>query len=152
MSLVQELDQRLRAAMKARDERVTNVLRMVKARIKDYAIDKRIQGEVADSDARQVITTYVKQLRKSIPEFEKGGAAAQEAIARLREEIAYLEPLLPKLLDEDRTREIVLETVRELGNPPPQKGGMVIGHVMKAHAGEVDPVLVRRLVEEALGQ
>jgi len=150
MSLMQEIDVRFKAAMKARDASTVSVLRMVKAKLKEYAIEKRISGDVPDAEARQVIATYAKQLRKSLPEFEKGGEAARDAIARIRFEIDYLEPFLPQFLDEARTREIVQRVVTEMGRPPQQKTGMVMGHIMKEHAGQVDPVLVRRLVDEAL--
>ena len=42
--------------------------------------------------------------------------------------------------------------VEELDHPPIQKAGMVMGRVMKSHKNEVDPNLVKRLVEEALSQ
>jgi uncharacterized protein YqeY len=150
MSLVHEIDERSKAAMKAHDAVAVSTLRMVRAKLKDYAIEKRISGEIPDAEAQAVIATYVKQLRKSVPEFEKGGEAAREAIARIRAEIAFLEPFLPTLLDEAATREIVARVIAEMGKPPAQKSGMVMGRIMKEHAGQVDAALVRRLVDEAL--
>jgi uncharacterized protein YqeY len=151
MGLVGEIDERFREALKARDAGAVSALRMVKAKLKEHAIEKRLTGEMPDAEARQVIAAYVKQLRKALPEFEKGGDAAREAIDRLRFEIGYLEPYLPRLLDEAQTREIVNRVVTELGRPPAQKSGMVMGRIMKEHGGQVDPGLVRRLVDEALG-
>ncbi len=150
MSLVHDLDERFKAAMKGHDADAVSTLRMVRAKLKEFAIEKRVTGEIQDADAQQVIATYVKQLRKSIPEFEKGGEAGRAAIARIQAEIAYLEPFLPRLLDEAATRAIVARVVAEMGKPPVQKLGMVMGRIMKENAGQVDPALVRRLVEEAL--
>ncbi len=65
----------------------------------------------------------------SIPEFEKGGESARAAIEGIQFEIDYFEPFVPKALDEAQTREIVRQAVAALGNPPPQKSGMVIGHI-----------------------
>lgn len=152
MSLSKEFDERLKAAMKARDQNTLKVIRMVKTRIKNHAIEKRIDGEVPDGDVQQIVASYVKQLKKSLPEFEKGGSAAQDAIAGIKFEIEYLEPFLPQFLDEAQTHEIVAAVVEQLGNPPLQKTGMVIGRIMKEHKGQVDPLLVRRLVEETLGK
>ncbi|MBD3236936.1 MAG: hypothetical protein GF330_09550 [Candidatus Eisenbacteria bacterium] len=151
MSLIQQLDSRLKDAMRSKDQTALGVLRMVRTRLQEYARQNKISGEIPDAQVRAVIAAYVKQLRKSLPEFEKGGDAAAEHLTRLREEIAYLEPFLPQLLDEAATRALVEQAVAELGHPPPQRSGMVIGRIMKAHRGEVDPLLVRRLVEEALG-
>ena len=151
MGLVQEIDARYREAMKARDARTVNALRMAKTRLKQYQIDKRITSEIPDADARQVIATYVKQLVKAIPEFEKAGDAGKERIEQLRFEIGCLEAYLPRYLDEAQTRVIVQQTIAEMDNPPLQRSGMVIGQIMKAHKGELDAAMVRRLVEEALG-
>lgn len=150
MGIYREIEEQMNAALKAHDDVRKNALRMVRARMKQHAIDTRIAGEIPDAEAHQVIATYVRQLQKAIPEFEKGGAAAEGKIAELRAEIAILQPFLPTLLDETATREIVRRAVEASGRPPIQKAGMVIGMVMKEHKGEVDPVLVKRLVEEAL--
>jgi uncharacterized protein YqeY len=152
MSVIRELDEQIKTAMKAREAATLSALRMAKARLKQHVIDRRIDGELSDEDARQVIGSYVKQLKKAVPEYEKAGAAGAEKLAALHAEIACLEPFLPRLLDEAATREIVARAVEELGRPPLQRSGMVIGKVMKAHGGEVDPLLVRRLVEEALAE
>jgi len=150
MSLVEEIEARYREALKNRDTARTSALRMVRARLKQYAIDQRQRAALSDAQAREVVAGYVKQLQKSIPEFEKAGPAGAERVAALRAEIAILDPFLPQLLDERATRDIVAAAVAELSDPPPQRAGQVIGHVMKGHKGEVDPALVRRLVEEAL--
>jgi len=150
MGLTQDIEERFKAALKAKDAATVSTLRMVKAKLKEHAIEKHLGAEIPDADAQQVIAAYVKQLRKSLPEFEKGGESARDAIAHIQSEIAYLEPFLPKLLDEGQTRAIVARVVTEMGKPGPQKVGMVMGRIMKEHAGQVDPSLVRRLVDEAL--
>ena len=152
MSLINELDERLKSAMRSKDTRVLNVLRMVRTRLREHARGKKIEGEIPDSDVREVVAGYVRQLTKSLPEFAKGGAAAAAAIEQIRFEIDYLEPFTPRLLDEAQTRAIVAKVVAELGKPPLKRSGMVIGRIMKEHRGEVDTLLVRGLVEEALAE
>ena len=152
MGLSKEFDQRLKDAMRAKREQELKVLRMVKVRIHEHARTKKTTDELPDEDVQEIIAGYVKQLKKSLPEFEKGGDDAREAIEGIRFEIAYLEPFLPQLLDEEATRAAVAAAVEEAGHPPARMAGKVIGMVMKRHKGEVDPVLVRRLVEEALAE
>ncbi len=151
MGLMKDLDDRLKMAMKAKDESALNVIRMVRTRLKDHAREAKIEGDLSDADVRRIVGAYVKQLRKSLTEFEKGGEAARPAIAGIQYEIDYLQPFCPAALDEAQTRQIVREAIAALGNPPRQKSGMVIGHIMKAHRDEVDAQLVRRIVEETLG-
>jgi len=151
MGVAQEIEERYKEALKAKDARRVSALRMAKARLKQHRIDNRISGEIPEADAHQVIATYVKQLQKALPEFEKAGEAGRENVEQLRFEISVLEPYLPRFLDEAATRAIVQQVVAEMGKPPLQRSGMVIGQIVKAHRGEVDAALVRRLVEEALG-
>jgi len=150
MSLMDELDQRFTAAMKGRDQRTLDLLRMVRTRLREHVRTHRTSGEVPDAEVAEVIAAYVKQLEKSLPEFAKGGEAGAAAMAQIRFEIDYLRPFLPQLLDEAATRAIVERVVTELGRPPLGRSGMVIGQIMKEHKGRVDPALVRRLVEAAL--
>ncbi len=152
MALLDEINERLKQAMREKDERTLSVLRMVKSELKNYAIAKGLKDPLEDAHVQEVLTSYVRKLKNAIQEFEKGASEqSKDAIERIRFEIGVLEPWMPKMLDEAETRKIVEAAVEELGRPPIQKAGMVIGKVMKAHKGEVDPVMVRRLVEEILG-
>ncbi|MBM3316632.1 MAG: GatB/YqeY domain-containing protein [Candidatus Eisenbacteria bacterium] len=151
MSVYGDIEEQMKAAMKARDEPRLAALRMARARLKQHVIDQRVEGEISDADARRVVAAYVKQLQKSIPEFEKGGESGRARVEALRAEIAILEPFLPRFLDETATRALVAGAIEALGRPPLQKAGMVIGRVVKEHPGEVDPALVKRMVQEALG-
>ncbi len=152
MSLAQELNERMKTAMKEKDARTLSCIRMLKSKMKEYAIAERISGELSDEQVREIATGYVKQLRKSIPEFEKAGPEAAGRIESIQFEIDYLDPFVPTLLDETQTSAIVTDTIAALGNPPRKKMGMVIGEVMKKHKAEVDPALVRRLVDEMLSE
>ncbi len=150
MGLFQELDDRLKSAMRSKNERELKVIRMVRTRLKNHIREAKVEGELPDAEVRRIVGAYVKQLKKSVPEFEKGGEAARDAIEQIRFEIDYLEPFAPQLLDEAQTRALVERVVAEMGKPPVQKSGMVMGRIMKAHGDEVDAQLVRRLVDEAL--
>ncbi|MCK4303436.1 MAG: GatB/YqeY domain-containing protein [Candidatus Eisenbacteria sp.] len=152
MSLMREMDDRLKTAMRAKDKSALKVLRMIRTRLKEHIRNSKLEGEIPDDEVSQIVASYVKQLRKSLPEFEKGGESARGAISEIKSEIAYLEPFMPQLLDEAQTRAIVEKAVEELGHPPAKMMGKVIGHVMKDHKTEVDALLVRRLVQETLGE
>ena len=150
MSLVQEINERIKTAMKQKDADALSTLRMVKSRLKEYAIANLIKDDLPDEEALKVIGTYVKQLKKSIGEYEKGGDAATDSIAKINFEIEYLAPYLPQLLDEAQTQAIVTQVVAELNNPPKRQSGMVMGRIMKTYKGKVDAQLVKQLVDKAL--
>ncbi|MBM3286872.1 MAG: hypothetical protein FJY88_05925 [Candidatus Eisenbacteria bacterium] len=152
MSLVQEIDERLHAAIKARDLRTADCLRMLKSKLTEKRTSPGFKGDLTDAIVREVAATYVKQLNRSIQEFEKGGEAGRGHIEKLKWEIDLLSAYLPSHLDETATRRIVEEAIAQSGITDPSGSGRVIGTVMKSHKDEVDPTLVRRLVEEILSR
>lgn len=150
MGLNEELEMRLHAAIKARDLRSADCLRMLKSKLIEKRTSPGFKGELTDSVVREVAATYVKQLTRSIQEFEKGGETGREHIEKIRWEVAHLSDFLPKHLDETATRTIVIEAIRTSGITDPAQAGRVVGVVMKSHKDEVDAALVKRLAEEIL--
>jgi uncharacterized protein YqeY len=150
MGLVEELENRLHAAIKARDLRSADCLRMLKSKLIEKRTSPGFKGELTDGIVREVAATYVKQLQRSVQEFEKAGDAGRDHIEKICWEVAHLEGFLPKHLDETATRALVVEAIRESGIKDPAQVGRVIGVVMKGHKDEVDATLVKRLAEEIL--
>ncbi len=150
MALMDELTARMKAAMKAKDQRVLDTIRMVRSRVIEVQNAADFSGELTDDVVRDVIAAYSKQLKKSLPDYERAGESGHEMAEKLRFEVDYLSEFLPSMLDEDATRAIVAATVAELGVTDPRRAGQVMGAVMKANKGRVEPGLVKRLVDEAL--
>lgn len=151
MGVREELDRRLVAAMRERDTETAEIVRAVRARVTEEKKKADFSGEDDDALWTGAIERYVKQLNKALPDFDRAGEAGAATAERYRREIQFLSEFLPKKLDEAATRELVGATIEGLGVGGPQAVGRVMGAVMKEHKDSVDPALVRRLVEEALG-
>lgn len=151
LAILDDMNARLKEAMKARDERVVGTLRMIRARVMDLQNDAAFDGNLDDEVLQSIIATYVKQLQKALPDYERAGEPAKETVERYRFEIDYLSEFLPAVYDETKTRAIVAETIETLGVTDPKKAGQVMGAIMKAHKGKVDAALVRRVVDETFG-
>lgn len=145
-----KLNDALKEAMRQKDQRVLSVIRQVKTKMTERRTAPDFSGEVNDALWVEVIGSYVKSLKKAQDEFAKGGEKAKAQIEELDFEIRYLEPYLPKMKSEDEVRAIVKDTIAALGVTGKQKIGQVMGAVMKAHKGEVDAALVKRIAEELL--
>ena len=71
--------------------------------------------------------------------------------AKLGYEVEYLSRWLPQKLDEARTRDLVKETIQDLGVAGDEKAaGRVTGQLMKEHGKDLDGGLVNRLVREEI--
>ena len=91
-------------AMKARDERRVSTLRMMNAAIKNADIEARGQGKepLNEADLMSLFQKMIKQRQESAELYEKGGRP--ELAAQEREEIAIISAYLPKQMSEDEVK------------------------------------------------
>jgi hypothetical protein len=129
MTLQQRIEQDTVAAMKERAQARLDVLRMVKAAIKNKEIDKR--SPLTDAEVLQTLTTLIKQRRDSIEQFTKGNRP--ELAEKEAAEIKVIEGYMPQQADESKVRSLVEATIAEMssaGNrPTPKEMGLVIKDV-----------------------
>lgn len=140
---------KLKDAMKARDQRVLNVIRAIRTKIGEAKTAKGFSGEINDELYLKVIAAYVKSMTKAIAEFEKAGSDSEQ-VDQLRFEVEYLSPYLPQKLGEAETRAIVEKVIAESGVDSIKQVGRIMGMVMKDHRDSVDAGLVRSIAESIL--
>jgi uncharacterized protein len=128
MSLPQQIEKDIVAAMKARDSERTTALRMLKTALKNKEIEKR--EPLTDAEAIQVLTTLIKQRRESIEQFTKGNRP--ELAAKEASEIELIEAYMPKAAGEEEIRHLVEETIAELAVSGDCLGPKDMGVAMKA--------------------
>jgi len=114
-------------SMKARDAERTGTLRLIKNSLKNKAIEKR--ALLTPAEEQQVLATMIKQRRDSIEQFTNGNRP--ELAAKEAAEIVVIEEFMPKALDEEGLRTLVLEVVNEHAagsgqKPTPKDMGPVI--------------------------
>ena len=69
MSLIEQIQKDITAAMKARDEQRLSCLRMVKTALKNREIEK--MAALDEKEAQQVLTTLIKQRKDSVEQFTR---------------------------------------------------------------------------------
>ena len=150
--LRQELNEALKSALKARDQRATSTLRLILAALKDRDIAARPQGVtdgISDEAIVELLHRMVRQRRESIEMYEKGNRpdlAQQET-----EEIAVIERFLPKQLDEAAASAAIDETIRETGAASIKDMGKVMAALKARYAGQMDFGRASALVKQKLG-
>ena len=149
MTIPEQVDHDLKEAMKAREADRLSVLRMLKAAIKNAAIEKGGQaGVLDDTEATAVVRKQVKQRQDSIATFEKGNRP--ELAAREQAEIATLEKYLPQALGPEELGRLVDAAIAEVG----ATGKAQMGAVMKALgpkvAGRADGKTLSQAVQQRL--
>jgi len=150
MSLEQTLNDTLTKAMREKDARTADIVRMIKSKIGERRTAKGFSGQVDDALVLDVIGAYRKSLQKALPDYEKAGERGRAQAEALRHEIEYLGRWLPKGLDDAALRTLVRERLAALGITDVKQVGRLVGDVMKTHKGQVEAGDVKRIAEELL--
>jgi uncharacterized protein YqeY len=131
MSLIEQIQKDITAAMKAREEQRLSTLRMVKTALKNREIEK--MAPLDDKEAQQVLSTLIKQRKDSVEQFTKGGR--QEMADKEASEIKLIEAYMPKAASEDEIVAGVKAVIAEMGSPTMKDMGTVMKNVMARFAG-----------------
>jgi uncharacterized protein YqeY len=91
MTLSEQIQKDIVAAMRAKEELRLSVLRMVKAAIQLKEVEKK--RPLDEHESIQLLQTLVKQRKESIDQFAKGGR--QDLVDRETTELLVLEAYLP---------------------------------------------------------
>ena len=150
MALEQELTDRLTQAIKNKDARTADVVRMLKTRLQERRTAKGFSGQIDDALVLEVIGAYRKQLQKAIAEYDKLGERGAVLAAQLRFEQEFCEGYLPKGMDEAAARALVKDRLAALSITDAKQVGRLIGDIMKTHKGRVEAADVKRIAEELL--
>ena len=137
MTLLERVDADLKDAMRAKNATKLGVLRMLKAALKNAAIEKSgAEAALDDAETIQVIRKQTKQRQDSIESFEKGGRA--ELAAKEKEELSILNSYLPQAMSADELTKIVCETITEVGATSKVQMGAVMKALQAKVAGRAD--------------
>ena len=146
MTLQQRVESAMRDAMRARDQRRTQTLRIAMAAAHNRQIE--LGRALADEDYTDVLAKQVKQRRESIELFRAGG---RDAMADDEEaEAAILTEFLPEQISSDEVERIVRDAIAETGASSPADMGKVMGRVLPQTKGRTDTKAVSELVRKLL--
>ena len=150
MSLIDQIQQDITTAMKAREEQRLSTLRMVKSALKNREIEK--MAPLDEKESQAVLTTLIKQRKESVEQFTKGGR--QEMADKESAEIVLIESYLPKAAGEDEIVAGVKTVIAEMASPTMKDMGAVMKNAMARFSGagmRVDGKVVSEAVKRELG-
>ena len=148
MSIKIQIQDDIKAAMRAKQADRLGTLRLITAAIKQKEVDERI--ELSDAAVLAVLEKMIKQRKDSVTAYEQAG---RQDLADLESaEIAVLSAYLPQRLSAEEVQTAVDAIVAELGASGPGDMGKVMGVVKTRLAGKADMGLVSSAVKSALSR
>ena len=149
MALVDEINNDIKVAMKAKAKETLEALRAVKSALLLAASEKGADGNVSEDAGITVLQRLVKQ-RKEAADAYNGQDRADLADAEMQQ-ASVIETYLPAQLSEEEVAKIVDDIITQTGASSMKDMGKVMGMTTQKLAGKADNKLVSNLVKAKLG-
>lgn len=147
MSLLEQLNQDMKQAMKQKDKEKLTTIRMLKASLQNEAI-KLQNNQLSEDDELTLLSKELKQRNDSLQEFKS--AQRNDLVEKLETEIRILQQYMPKQLSDAELEAIVQSTVKEVNATTKNDMGKVMNAVMPKIKGKADGSQVNKLVQKYL--
>lgn len=134
-------------AMKKRDSIKTSTLSLLRAQLKNAAIEKK-KDSLDDNEAIPIIKKQVKQRLESIETFKSGGR--MDLADKEQKELEVLQSYLPQALSKDALEKIIDDVIAQTQASGMKAMGMVMKEVTAKAAGRAENQLVSELVKAKL--
>ena len=147
MGLKIQINEDMKAAMRAKEAQRLSAIRLLLAAIKQREVDERT--ELDDQQIIGVIEKMIKQRRESIAQYEK---ASRTDLAEVENfELGVLQAYMPQQLSEAEIETAVAAAVTESGAQSVRDMGKVMAILKSKLAGRADMGAVSSLVKARLG-
>ena len=146
MSLIGRIEDELKAAMRAREQDRTAVLRLTLSSLR--AAEKDVQRPLKEDEELHVLQRERKRRVEATEAFRSAGR--EEQAAKEERELAVIEEFMPEPIDDDELERIIDDAIAETGATSLRDLGRVMADVMPQVAGRADGSVVSQLVREKL--
>ena len=133
-----DINNALKEAMKAHNERAVSTLRMVNSSLKNADIEARGLSKPAlgDAEVLGLLQKMIKQRQESVEMYKKGARA--DLVKQEEEEIAIITAYLPKQMSDADVTAAIEAAIKETGAAGMKDMGKVIGVLRAKYAGQMD--------------
>jgi uncharacterized protein YqeY len=143
MTILDELNEGIKGAMRSQDKVRLDTLRMLKSKI----LTVNARGEISDAEVVKLFKTYFGNLEEAFEQAQSVGRP--EAATKLKEEMAIVQEYLPKGLSPEETKKIVMQAIADSGAKTKKDLGFVMKAVMKIN-NTVDGKTAKDIASELL--
>jgi len=146
MSLIVQIEEELKTAMRARNQERTDALRLTLASLR--SAEKEVQRPLKEDEELHVLQRERKRRVEAAEAFRGGGR--DEQAAKEERELEIIQEFMPEPVDEDELERIIDDAIAETGATSLRDLGRVMADVMPQVAGRADGSVVSQLVREKL--
>jgi len=152
MGLREQINDSLKEAMKAKDQKRVSTLRLVNAALKDRDIAARTETSrelLGDDEILSLLAKMIKQREDSIAAYEAG--KRPELAAAERAEIGVIREFMPKQMGAEESKAAIDKVIADVGASSIKDMGKVMATLKERFAGQMDFARASGQVKAALG-
>lgn len=146
MSIKSRINDDLKSAMRAKEKKTLETLRLITAAIKQVEVDERI--EVDEARLLVILDKMAKQRKESIAQFEK--AKRQDLIDQEVFELQLIGQYLPEPLSEDAIHTLIDEAIQQTAAEKMSDMGRVMAILKPTLQRRADMSAVSALIKARL--
>ena len=120
MAIIEEINQRIKDAIRSQDKIRLDTLRMLKSKI--LAVDAR--ANLPDTEVLKLFKTYLGNLQEALDQALSMNRP--EIAEKLKIELMIVQEFLPKALSPEETKRIVIQAIAESGAKTKKDLGLVM--------------------------
>ena len=147
MSLAKKISEDVKSALKGGDKKKLSIARYIYSELKNFLIKENLDRDViklSDENVIKIIKTQLKQKKESLEFALK--AKVQSKIDDLEFDINYLNNFLPTLMDDDSTKNIILDHIKE-NNLENKDFGKIMGFLKQNYNNKIDMNLASKIIK-----
>ncbi|HEY2885908.1 MAG TPA: GatB/YqeY domain-containing protein [Rhizomicrobium sp.] len=151
MGLREQINDSLKEAMKAKDQKRVGTLRLVNAALKDRDIAARTETSrelLGDDEILSLLAKMIKQREDSIAAYDAG--KRPELADAERAEIAVIREFMPKQMSAEDSKAAIAQVIADLGASSIKDMGKVMATLKERFAGQMDFAKASGAVKDAL--
>ncbi len=148
MSLVEQINEDVKTAMKEQNKEKLNVIRMVKSALQMAKIN--LKHDLSDEEAIEVIEKQIKMRKDSIEEFIN--AKRDDLVNQYESEIKILKTYMPEPLSKDEIMKIIEDAFNEIKPTSPKQMGLIMKTVTPKVKGRYDMKEISSIIKEKINQ
>ncbi len=147
MSLRDKISEDVKEAMKAKDAKKRDALRLLMSAFKQIEVDER--KELSDEDVIKIIQQQIKRRDDAAEQYKNAGR--EELMQNELDEIAYYQTYLPAQLSDDELTLALKEIIAKVGALSIKDIGKVMGAASKELSGKADGKRINECAKSLLG-
>jgi len=146
MNLRESINQDIKDAMKSKDTKKRDALRLLTSAFKQIEVDER--KDLTDDDIIKIIQTQVKRRNDAATQYKEAGR--DDLLQIELDEISFYEPYLPAQLSDDELMDAIKKVITKVGATTIKDMGKVMGMASKEIAGKADGKRINECVKSLL--